>query len=150
MNKWLKRIGGFSVLAFGALQLANPPHDNPPVEAGHDAMAVDPPPAAIAQALKDSCYDCHSFETKWPWYSYIAPVSWSVANDVKAARAALNFSEWPHDDARRARKRWRRIGEEVQDGEMPVRSYTWIHPRARLDEKQRAELINWAQDQVNK
>lgn len=148
MNRWLKWIGGFAVLAFGALQFFNPPHDNPPVVAGQDMLASNSPPAVVAQSLKDACYDCHSYETKWPWYSYIAPVSWSVANDVKAARASLNFSEWPYDDDRRARKRWRHIAEEVEDGEMPVRSYTWIHSKARLNAQQRADLIKWAKDQA--
>jgi hypothetical protein len=150
MKKWQKWIGGAAVAAFGALQFTNPPHDNPPVVAGQDALASNSPPASVAQTLKDSCYDCHSFETKWRWYSYIAPVSWTIADDVKAGRASLNFSEWPYGDARRARKRWRHIAEEVQNGEMPIRSYTWMHPRARLDARQRADLSPWAEDQVNK
>ncbi len=148
MKKWLKRIGGFGLLALIALQFANPPHENPPVAPGHDVMAGDPPPPAIAALLKNSCYDCHSFETKWPWYSYIAPLSWSVMRDVNAARARMNFSDWPHGDVPRARKRWRHIAEEVQSGEMPLSSYTWLHRQARLNAQQREELVQWAEAQA--
>ena len=148
MKKRLRWIGGFGLLALVALQFANPPHLNPPVVPGHDLLASNSPPPSVAALLKNSCYDCHSFETKWPWYSYIAPLSWSVARDVEAARANLNFSDWPHDDARRARKRWRHIADEVQSGEMPLSSYTWLHRQARLNAQQRAELVKWAEEQV--
>jgi hypothetical protein len=146
MRIWLKRIGGLVGLAVIALQFTNPPRQNPPVLPGHDVLAGDTPPPSIANYLKTSCYDCHSFETKWPWYSHIAPVSWFVARDVEAARASLNFSEWPHDDDRRAHKRWRRIADEVQNGEMPLPSYGWMHRQARLNARQRAELVNWAEE----
>jgi hypothetical protein len=71
-----------------------------------------------------------------------------VVRDVNAARASLNFSEWPHDDQHRARKRWRHIAEEVENGEMPLRNYTWMHGQARLDARQRAELVKWASEQA--
>ena len=150
VKKWLKRIGGFGVLAVIVLQFANPPHENLPVVPGHDVLAGNTPPPSVAALLKNSCYDCHSFETKWPWYSYIAPVSWYVVRDVNAARASLNFSDWPHDDAPRARKRWRHIADAVQNGEMPPPNYNWMHRQARLNAPQRAELVKWAEEQVER
>jgi hypothetical protein len=149
MKKRLKWIGGIVGLAFIALQFANPSHQNPPVLPGHDLSASNAPPPSIAALLRNCCYDCHSFETKWPWESYVTPVSWLVARDVKAARSNLNFSDWPHDDAGRARKRWRHIAEEVENGEMPLPSYTRMHRQGRLDERQRAELVKWAEGQAN-
>jgi hypothetical protein len=149
MRKWLQRIGGLIVLAVIALQWANPPHLNPRVLPGHDVLTGNAPPQSIAVLLKNSCYDCHSFETKWPWYSYVAPVSWYVARDVNAARASLNFSDWPHDDDRRARKRWSRIADDVRNGEMPLPGYVLIHRHARLDARQRAELVKWAEEQAS-
>src|SRR5580698_10526515 len=98
MKKRLKIIGVLVLLAVIALQFTNPSYQNPQVSPGHDLLATNAPPTNIAAYLKNSCYDCHSFETKWPWYSYVAPFSWLLARDVKAARAALNFSDWPHDD----------------------------------------------------
>jgi hypothetical protein len=149
LRKRLKRIGIFALLAIIAMQLANPSHQNPPVLAGHDLFATNKPPSNIAALLRNSCYDCHSFETKWPWYSYIAPVSWYVARDIKAARANLNFSDWPHDDSGRVRKRWRHIAETVENREMPLDNYTLIHRDAALDDQQRAEIVKWAKGQAD-
>jgi hypothetical protein len=140
-------MGGIILLAAIALQFTNPSHQNPPIVPGHDALASAAPPPAVAAMLKDACYNCHSFETKWPWYSYVAPLSWYVARDVNAGRGALNFSDWPQDDPKRARKRWRHVADEVESGEMPLPIYTRIHRQARLDEQQRADLVNWAQAQ---
>jgi hypothetical protein len=150
MKKRFKWMGGLGVAAVMAMQLANPSHQNPRVELGHDFLASNAPPPSIAALLKNSCYDCHSFETKWLWYSYVAPVSWYVARDVKAGRAVLNFSEWPQDDPKRARKRMRHIADEVESGEMPPSNYTLMHRQARLDERQRAELVKWAKEQADK
>jgi hypothetical protein len=149
LKKWCKRLGWFSLLLFAALQFANPSHQNPPVVPGQDALATNAPPSSVAALLKNSCYDCHSLETKWPWYSYIAPVSWYVKHDIDEARASMNFSEWPHDDPKRARKRWRHIAGDVQDGEMPPASYTWMHPHARMNAQQRAELVKWAEAEAD-
>lgn len=135
------------MVAVIALQFTNPSHQNPARVPGHDVLASNAPPPAMAAMLKNSCYNCHSFETEWPWYSYVAPFSWYVARDVDAARASLNFSDWPQDDPRRARKRWRRIADEVENGEMPLPKYTRIHRQARLNEQQRADLVKWAEAQ---
>ncbi len=142
----MKRSGGVALLAAVIMQWTNPPHRNPPVQPGCDLLASNAPPAAVATLLKNACYNCHSDETVWPWYSSIAPVSWAVVGHVNDAREAMNFSHWPHDDPARARKRWRRIGEAVESGEMPLRSYTWIHPEARLTPPQRRQLAQWAKD----
>jgi hypothetical protein len=146
VKKAFKKVSGLSLLVFAGLQFIYQPHENPPVVPGHDLLAVQTPPPAIAGMLKNSCYDCHSYETKWPWYSFVAPVSWLVARDVNAARPALNFSEWPQQEGR-SRKRWRHIANELQDNEMPPANYLRMHPAARLDASQRAELARWAQEQ---
>jgi hypothetical protein len=147
LKKQLKWAGGFVVVAFAALQIANPPHQNPPVAPGHDALASNAPPSTIVTMLHNSCYDCHSFETRWPWYSYVAPVSWLVAKDIRAARAGLNFSEWPWDEPSRSRKRWRHIAEAVENGEMPLGNYTLMHREAILTDQQKKELVEWARVQ---
>ena len=138
------------VVVFVLLQLANPPHTNPPVVPGHDLLATNPPPAEIAAVLHAACYDCHSYETQWPWYSHIAPVSWLVAGDVKNGRERLNFSEWPRDLPERAAKRLERISEEVDYRDMPPRKYTLMHPAARLTAAQREALIHWADTEAKR
>ncbi|HEU6449767.1 MAG TPA: heme-binding domain-containing protein, partial [Verrucomicrobiae bacterium] len=84
------------IAIFGLMQCFNPARKNPPVIV--DFIATNSPPPEIATMLRASCYDCHSRETRWPWYSDIAPVSWLVANDVKDGRKNLDLSDWPVDD----------------------------------------------------
>ena len=142
--KWI--FGGGLVLA-AALQFIGPARSNPPVRAGHDLFSNHPPPAPIAALLKGACYDCHSYETRWPWYSYIAPLSWPLVGHVNDARATLNFSDWPHENPERARKKWRRAAEAIDSGEMPLPQYLWLHHEARLDPGQRRQLAQWAEQE---
>jgi hypothetical protein len=142
--KWI--VGGGFVLA-AALQFTGPAHSNPAVRPGHDLLSIHPPPAHIAALLKEACYDCHSYETRWPWYSYVAPISWSLVGHVNDARELLNFSDWPQDNPERVRKKWRRAAEAVDSGEMPLRQYTWLHKKARLDPSQRHQLAQWAEEE---
>jgi hypothetical protein len=74
----------------------------------------------------------------------VAPVSWFVTGHVNEGREAMNFSEWPHDDAYKAGKRWAKISRRLKDGSMPLTSYTWIHPASRLTGEQRKQLGDWA------
>ena len=106
-------------------------------------MARDAPPPLIAARLHSACYDCHSSETRWPWYSRIAPISWLIARDVKAGREHLNLSDWPDDNPRRAAKRLEKMSDEIGSGEMPLPKYAKIHADARLTESQRKELTDW-------
>jgi len=111
---------------------------NPPVL--HD---VDAPPA-VAAVLRAACYDCHSRETRWPWYSRVAPVSWFVAHHVEEGRGELDFSDWPAVDFTAQDDLLRDIAEEVGAGKMPLASYRWGHPEARLTAAQRETVVRWA------
>ncbi len=99
-------------------------------------------PAEVKAILKRSCYDCHSYETDWPWYSHVAPMSWMVAHHVNDGRKHLNFSDWEM----LGKMSWMRteIYKEVAEGEMPLKSYLWLHPGARLTPEERAILQGWA------
>ena len=123
------------------MQLTNPSHTNSPVVS--DLMATSEPPPQIAAMLHAACYDCHSYETRWPWYSHITPVSRLIASDVKEGREHLNLSSWPNDNPKRAAKRLNQMSDEIGSGEMPLKKYTRIHPDARLTEIQRKELTGW-------
>jgi len=91
---------------------------------------------ATRDLVRGACYDCHSNETGWPWYSSVAPVSWLVANDVSEGREHLNFSTWDQPN-----HGIEEIVEMVESGEMPLWEYALMHPRARLDEQQRTMLL---------
>jgi mono/diheme cytochrome c family protein len=86
--------------------------------------------------VKRTCFDCHSNETVWPWYSYVAPVSWLVYNDVMVGRSRLDFSEW-----NRPQRGAGEITEIVQEGEMPPAIYLPMHPSARLTDAEKQQLI---------
>jgi hypothetical protein len=86
---------------------------------------------------KRACFDCHSNETVWPWYSYVAPVSWLVYNDTMQGRSRLNFSEWNSRSQRGAGE----ITEKIQEGEMPPAIYLPMHPAARLTSAEKQQLI---------
>ena len=116
-----------------ALQLVPYGHgrSNPPV-------SQEPPwdSPRTRELVARACFDCHSNETRWPWYSRVAPVSWLVTHDVEEGRHELNFSQWdrPQDEAENAVKR-------VANGDMPLAKYLWLHPEARLSEGEKQELM---------
>jgi len=149
MKKKLKWIFIALVAVFVVAQFVQPAHTNPPLPPGGDISATNPPPPEIAALLHVACYDCHSYETKWPWDSHIAPASWLIVSDVNEGRTHLNLSDWPKD-SERAAKKLERMSEEVGYKNMPPGKYTLMHPDARLTDAQRQELIHWADDTAAK
>ena len=147
--KWL--LGGLIVIAIG-IQFANPSLKNPPVRPGRDLMATNPPPPEVAELLHHACYGCHSFETQWPWYAHVAPVSWWVAGHVQDGRRDLNFSEWPHDKPEDETDLLDSIVRQVQRHKMPLPSYTWMgmHKDARLTDEQRGRIMKWAEEEAQR
>ncbi|MDP2274751.1 MAG: heme-binding domain-containing protein [Archangium sp.] len=127
-------LGGLLVL----IQVVRPDQSNPPVTGEIQA------PAEVMSLLKRSCYDCHSNETKWPWYSQVAPVSWLVTKDVNDGRKHLNFSVWQGSEEGRKLKKFKEIAEEVGDGEMPMAIYLPLHPEAKLTPAETTLLVEWA------
>lgn len=106
-------------------------------------------PEDVALILKTSCYDCHSNETVYPWYAYLAPVSWLVVKDVKNGRADLNFSEWGTLKTRDKIKFLDEISEEVGEDNMPLPIYTVTHRDAILNDQQKHELMDWTEHMTN-
>ena len=127
----------FIVLAVGvalvlAIQLVpyGRQHPNPPVT----AEPAWPDPAVRELAVR-ACFDCHSNQSVWPWYSNIAPMSWLVQNHVQEGRAILNFSEWD-----RPQQGLREAAEIIQEGEMPPAYYRLMHRAANLTSAEKAQL----------
>lgn len=120
--------------------------DNPPVSQDIN------PPEKISTILRNSCYDCHSNETEWPWYSYVAPVSFLVAGDVVDGRRHLNFSEWDRYDDEKQGKILEEILEEVEKGDMPLPKYLITHPDAEMNSEKIKVLKDWvtSKDEMEK
>jgi Haem-binding domain len=141
MKKILKWVFCGLLVGFTLLQFTNPARTNPPVV--QDMLATNAPPPRITAMIHAACYDCHSNETKWPWYSRVAPMSWLVAKDVVEGREQLNLSDWPADNSTRAAKRLGSMSEIIGYGDMPPKKYTAIHADARLTDADRKELTDW-------
>jgi hypothetical protein len=125
------------VAALVVSQAIRPAKTNPPARL--DA-SLDP---AIRPLLQRACYNCHSNETVWPWYSNVAPMSWLIASDVSEGRRNVNFSEWgtyPADI--QGHKRYL-IGEEVGGKAMPPWYYTVMHRDSHLSAEERTAITNW-------
>lgn len=117
---------------------------NPPAEPASDMIAVENVPEDIQVILKNACYDCHSHETEYPWYSNVAPVSWWLKDHIDEGREHLNFSEWASYDAERKAHKLEELAEEVEEKEMPLESYTWAHSESKLSDEERQALVDWA------
>jgi len=136
--KLIRRGAIGAVALFAVIQLVQPERSNPPVESDVEA------PPKVREILRRACYDCHSNETKWPWYAYVAPVSWLVADHVEEGRGDLNFSRWPKFDFRKQDDIFEDIRKQIGKDRMPLRSYRILHAEARLGDQDRRTLLRWA------
>jgi hypothetical protein len=139
MKRSLK-IGLGAVVVVLGMQVIRFDRTNPSVTADIGA------PADVAPVLRRACYDCHSNETVWPWYSQVAPVSWLLHRDVVEGRRHLNFSEWDRVPVEKRARRLRGVGKQVQAGEMPPWFYLPMHRTARLSDADKAVLERWSAD----
>jgi hypothetical protein len=141
----LRRIAmGLAGLLLLLFQLVPQDRSNPPVRLEIQA------PGEIHEILRRSCYDCHSNETRWPWYAWVAPVSWLVVHDVHEGRDEMNFSEWDRYDPEERVDKLEEAWEEVEEGEMPMFPYTVLHPSARLSEAELRAFEAWVEGATEK
>lgn len=126
-----------------AAQLFQIDKNSPTYDLDNDMLAQVTAPAEVKDILKQACYDCHSYETKYPWYTNIAPFSWWIDEHIQDGRRHLNFSEWGNYDLKKKKHKLEELIHEVEEGEMPLNSYTWAHSEANLSEEQIEALISW-------
>jgi len=119
---------------------------NPEVIAENDFVTITNPPEEVTTILKTACYDCHSNESKYPWYTNVAPISWWVKHHIDEGREELNFSNWKTFKAKKKDHKLEELIEEVEEGEMPLDEYTWTHADAQLTEEQKHVLVNWVKE----
>ena len=99
--------------------------------------------------LIDACYDCHSYETEYPWYTYIQPVAWWVRGHIRGGRNKLNFSEWGKLSQQEREHKFHEMTEEVIGGIMPPQGFVNMHPEAEISEKDQTALIQWLRAKIN-
>ncbi|MCL4550517.1 MAG: heme-binding domain-containing protein [Bacteroidetes bacterium] len=128
----------FFVIAFIGIQFIDVDKTNPEVTADIQA------PPEVKKILRSSCYDCHSNETRWPFYSNIAPISWFIADDVNEGRENLNFSNWEKLYSEKQDELKRKIWKEINEDEMPMSTYIYMHPDAKLGLPQKDIIKKWA------
>ena len=128
------------VVVLAVAQFFQPDRSAPTHDASTDMLATTNAPEHIRTLVHGACYDCHSYETTYPFYSYITPVNFWMQDHVNEAREELNFSRW---DLSAGSEAAGESGEEVAQGEMPLPSYTWLHANARLAPTDRDALAAW-------
>jgi len=129
-----------------AIQLIRPARTNPPTDRSRTltaSMTVPPPALAV---LERSCRDCHSNDTRWPWYSNVAPMSWMVIDHVNSGRRHFNYSDWASHAPDKSRKILQDICDETRAGSMPIGLYTFLHRDARLTAADVNTLCAWTSE----
>ncbi|ROI03598.1 hypothetical protein EGH90_11165 [Kaistella haifensis] len=116
------------------------------VPAGQSFERTEKVPANVAAILKVSCYDCHSNNTRYPWYSELQPGAWFMAQHIKKGRDELNFDEFNNYSKRRKKAKIKSIISQIEKDEMPLKSYRMMHGNARLSADEKKELLDFFRD----
>jgi hypothetical protein len=129
-----------------AIEIFQPERTNPPVVLSKSLQAHQNVPPDVSAPLLRSCGDCHSNQTRWPWYSRVAPFSWVIVDDVNEGRRHMNFDDWEAlDGAKTANDRLTGICKEIEDKGMPPYSYRLAHRDLRLNPQEIAKICAWSQ-----
>ncbi|RCU43946.1 hypothetical protein EIZ47_02635 [Chryseobacterium lacus] len=116
------------------------------VPAGQSFERTEKVPANVAAILKVSCYDCHSNNTRYPWYSELQPGAWFMARHIKKGKEELNFDEFNNYSKRRKKAKIKSIISQIEKDEMPLKSYRMMHGNARLSADKKKELLDFFRD----
>jgi len=144
MNKQVKIVAGVLLAGLVAIQLIHPARNTQAGVSPNDIGTVVTVPVNVAAVLKTSCYDCHSNNTVYPWYSYIQPIDWWLTDHINDGKHHLNFSEFATYSNIRKAKKLKEVAGEIEEGGMPLPNYTLIHHNAILTEDQKKLVMDWA------
>ena len=143
----LKKIGIAIVVIFVLIQFKRIDKTNPEFNEAEDFITITQPPTEIATLIKDACYDCHSHQSKYPWYTNVAPISWVIEHHIEEGREHLNFSTWGTYPDKKADHKLEECAEEVEEGEMPMKPYVVMHSEAKMTAAQKKALVEWFESQ---
>ena len=139
--KWLKTIILAGIIAIAVIQFIQPAHNTSDMLLPTDIIKSIIIPDKVLDLLKNSCYDCHSDSTRYPWYVNFQPMGWVMAKHIKEGKENLNFSNFGSYSKRKQVNKLRAISSSIEDGSMPISSYTIMHSNAKLS-KENIELIS--------
>jgi hypothetical protein len=145
-RRWL--VPGLIIAALIVIQFFRPGKNLGEVETAEAFIQVTAVPDTLARIFMNSCYDCHSNYTRYPWYGSIAPVSWFLNSHVVEGKAHLNFSSWALLDKAAMISRLDDICSECSEGTMPLKSYLWLHPNAELSPAEVEAICNWTEQEA--
>lgn len=141
MKKRVLKIAGFILIVFAvAIQFIPINKINPPVNDSLNLVSTETISPEAQNLLKNACYDCHSNESNYPWYSNVAPISFVVENHIAEGREELNFSEYQSYTAQKKDRKLEEVIEALREGWMPLNEYVWLHGEADLTKDQRTIL----------
>ena len=150
MRKLLKYALAIFAVVLLLAQFVRPEKVNPPSEPSQALEAQAQVPPRVQKVLARSCYDCHSNQTTWPWYSQVAPASWLVVEDVNHGRKHLNFSTWSTYDNDQRYSLLEEVCEEVTEGKMPLPIYLVMHDGARVSSDEARAICEWTKGEMAK
>ncbi|MBA2248810.1 MAG: heme-binding domain-containing protein [Chitinophagaceae bacterium] len=142
--KLIKKILLAILIVLVAIQFIQPGKNNSNEILPTDISKQFSIPESVQAVLKTSCYDCHSNNTRYPWYSFIQPGAWWMASHIKNGKADLNFSEFGSYSTHKQQSKLKSIANTINDGSMPLSAYTIIHNTAKLSKENKALVIDWA------
>lgn len=145
----MKKVLIALLVVFVIIQFFRIDKTNPPVNEGMDFLTIKNTPQQTADKIKAACYDCHSNESKYPWYSNVQPVAWFLKNHIDEGRKHLNFSTFATYDAKKQAHKLEECVEMIEKGEMPMESYIIAHPEAKLSEQEKTMLIDYFKKMQN-
>jgi hypothetical protein len=145
----VKRILIALLVIFILIQFIRPDTNKHPGVQPNSILSKNPASPQVTAILQKACFDCHSNNTTYPWYSHIQPVAWWMDNHIRDGKKELNFDEFLTYPAKKQFKKIGKAMDEVKEGEMPLPSYTIIHKNAKLTDAEKQAFLLWA-SQVEK
>ncbi len=133
-----------AVLLFLGIQLIRPERNKSNQLLPTDISRLALLPDSVGSLLQTACYDCHSNNTRYPWYMNVQPMAWLMAKHIREGKEELNFSEFGSYSKRRQLSKLKAVAGTVKDGSMPIASYTWVHRNAKLPAESKASIIDWS------
>lgn len=145
MKKFLRRAVPVALGLLVLIQFWRPARNEATTRGPDDINVKHPVPADVQALLQRACYDCHSNHTNYPWYANVQPVGWWLTSHVNDGKRHLDFSAFGAYSPKRAAAKLAEIADEVEQHAMPLPSYTWMHPEARLTPAEIKRLTDWAE-----